>query len=510
MADKPSPDLGAEPGALLAPEPPSFLGSASALMVAMPLSRALGVVTGFIARAALGPEAMGVFNGLQLALGYVMSANTGIEAASQREIPFLRGKGEHELEKAVRGTMFAYSLLEGLATGLVVLAVSFYKVRAHGPSHWSLAWILLPWVLLWRLGQCCMIHIQTRHQFVLYSRTLIWLAFADFIAVFVLVRPFGLAGQLAAFTLNLALKAVFWGWGLSRRDMSLGLRKDVLLRGWRIGLPLSANNFAYQLLTTLDSVVVVAVGGTPLLGYYALGSGMGRSLAEVPASLSAILFPRLMERLGRTGGMTDLLDPVRKYLLALTGLVLPALFIPAFYGIPVAIEVFLPKFVPGLVAARILILGAVFMPLTHVPVQILMAADKTRLIPAITMLAAGLLYALVRAAAPHGIDAMAFAAILAQAVFLALNLSACFLQLHPTKAAAAREVGRWFLRLAWLGFCALAVERLSPYAPMGLVRGVAFACAKSAAGLALAVPLAAGAFRELDFKGRLRDMRRTR
>ena len=74
-------------------------------------------------RLLLGPEALGIYNYVQVIVGFIGVIDLGANAAASRALPILHGRGDPKSERLYRGTIIWFNILQSF---IIALGVLFY------------------------------------------------------------------------------------------------------------------------------------------------------------------------------------------------------------------------------------------------------------------------------------------------------------------------------------------------------------------------------------------------
>ena len=147
----------------------------------------------------------------------------------------------------------------------------------------------------------------------------------------------------------------------------------------KTGLPITIIWWCFIIQTTVDRVVAMAMLGEAQTGYYGIGMSLTAAYLLLPEAINQVLYPSVNEKYGETSRATDLiplvLDPAR-----IMSLVLPFLASGFVLLLPLVFAFVVPKYIPGLPAAQILMVGALFSGLTRGGANLLISVNKQRIL----------------------------------------------------------------------------------------------------------------------------------
>jgi O-antigen/teichoic acid export membrane protein len=448
-------------------------------------------VLSILLRGVLGPAKTGIWNLVEVWRQQLSSASLGASQAADRDMPVLRGRGEHAEEAEVRSVAFTFTLGEAgvVALGFVVYWIaardSFEPTLALGLALVPLMSVLTSYVSLYQL------FLKNLKEFRLYSALFLVQAVLDWSTL-----PLAIFGGVEALLIGLAagwiVRAYLHYLLIRRRGLFrvwFTLRKPVLVPMLRFGVLLSLTGLAQQLLLRLDSLVIGLSAGTTQLGYYFLGPQVAAAAAAVPLSLAVIAWPNLMSTYG-AGGTPELRAHLERYLRPIGLVISPLVAAIGVFGVAVLVNGFLPDFERGLSAMKIFILTVVFVHSVSLLHQVLIAVRKVVLLLVLTLLAVVVQVTVLGLGSIGGLSltTAAWSAVAGQATLALLLLVAVTRLLDVHAGDVRRFYGRvpliWGLSLALIA----GLDVLAP-ATTGLFQSLAVAAAQIVGFVVVAVPL---------------------
>lgn len=425
--------------------------NAFSLMLSGVVVKLVSTLTHFISRRLLGPDAMGVWSLVTIALGYLSAFKTGYVAGSEREIPYWRGRGDEGMAGRIRRQMFSTTIIESAVVSVLFLLFLYIRGKQYRPDLNAGFLLGALFLVAIRLEVCFQICARTLQNFVLLGKLQTVFVVVDFLLVVPLIAFFGLYGQYAAFVLGLLARLLIWFlWVKLARpfDLKWYFRWDEMMPVVKVGLPLVALGLTWQFFTSVDSIAVAKGLGVAAVGYYSLGTTVYRFLTEIYNNLSVVVFPRLMQRYGQTEDVSALRADILRYLKSLCLFAIPALLPCAYFGLPFLVLAFLQNFIPAIPAAKALILGAAFLSLSHIPSQVFVIKKIILRLALLQVFFGGAVWLLCRAAAPRGLVAVAGVTAACYAVYFT-GMALWAFRLMAQWRETVRNVGFLFLSMAY-------------------------------------------------------------
>jgi len=306
----------------------------------------------------LGPETWGVWYILNLAIAYSGLLHLGIINAMNREVPIFRGRDDPDtirlMQSVTLGVVLVAAAVAGI--GLLVGSLMFADEILRGPLT-SLALLLM--ISLFNIY--LQTHLKSLGRFHRMGCQQLLMAGLLPLAVLPLVSRNGLAGYILGLAIATGLVAAamisFWKFNL----------KPVFNRGetvrlMRIGLPILFTGFSYILLTTADRLVIVSLLDSRQLGYYSLSIMVLGMLGLIPQVVAQQIYPRMGVTWGASGSVPEVFRWVFRQIRMAAGITLP-ISVVLFLLVPPLVRYFLPDFIPGIPAIRIIVIGPIFLSL---------------------------------------------------------------------------------------------------------------------------------------------------
>ena len=320
-------------------------------------AQAINLVAGFWIARLLGPSDFGIWTAVSLVLVYGAYSELGILSAMGRDLPFYRGQGDIEKAASIEGAARQSTLIGSLFAALLILAGSFLPGQAPmmvlGLRVMAIALVLQQVYAYHRTV------LRSYNQFGELSRQQVVLAVLSAVLSIVLVTAFGFEGRLIAALLASAAIIIY----AVRRNPWRPMPKfnlSIALSLVRTGMPILVSGFVISLLTTIDRLMVITFLDEKQLGYFGIALLMVSAVSLIPAMASQVLYPRITYRYGNSGKDVAAL---RTFVLtppAILSALLPVLIGSLYLSLPWVVSVLLPAYLPGITAARIVILGIFF------------------------------------------------------------------------------------------------------------------------------------------------------
>ena len=347
----------------------------SAVSVSQWVANALLTVRELVVAAALSPSLYGVLNLIKVVLNYSQYSHLGVLFAMNKEVPFHRGKGDEANMDRTRHAAFSIAVVTSGAYMLGVCAV-FLTRREHYSAIWLYGILAVTGaVFLQQMNDLSKFLLRADKKFTVMSGQSLVYAASELAVVVLLVPRWGIYAVYLAMIMRY-LCALVYVQLIS--PCALRFRRDwaTSWRLFRIGLPLMLSGLVLVLLRTLDRVMIGQFLGTTHVGYYSLGSALADVVLALPMAIASVSFPRLLEKFALQERPEDL----RAHLVVSTlciACLMPLVIAPAIFLLPTTVKLLLPRYAPGLTAARNLLLGTFFLSLMTVAANFLITVNRT-------------------------------------------------------------------------------------------------------------------------------------
>lgn len=332
------------------------------------------IVASIWTKAIIGPYLVGVFATLALVPAYSGFVNLGTLGAAERDLPFFKGANELDRFRRMRDTAFSLAIVAAAVCGIIILCGAFFlRPTVDGPMFMG----LLVYGAMAAVQQLAFYHItmlRTRQEFVFLSKMQVLNVVITSWGGVLGAAVFGFPGLLAAGILAAVIQLTLF----VRHDAEPAtLRVDwVEVRHMvGVGVPLLIFGLVMTAMRTVDNILVLRLLGTEPLGMYSIALMANVALFGLTNSLSTVLYPRMQTAYGQN----QTLDTLSRFVVRPTlvmGALLPLLTAVIFFGVPFAVDVFLPKFRPGLPAFRIVTVATYFFAMFQMASGSLLALNK--------------------------------------------------------------------------------------------------------------------------------------
>jgi len=414
----------------------------------------------YFAALLLGPAVWGIWQGTKLVLQYGGNLHLGVRNGMHRELPILKGKKESGQQATITDVTFTFNFIVAIVVSLGIL-FSTFVIMMGSELRLSLQFISAM-IFLQYLNSFYGILFRANNKFGIVSRVALIHGLCSVFSIS-LVFLFGLLGFLGGQVLRLLITTAYCWWK-SSYVIHWCWDNKVLRALILIGFPIMLMIFANVIFTTIDRLLILKFLDAKSLGFYSLGNLIFAPLLMIFTASNSVMYPRFAEKYGETGDPSSL----RRYitvpmenLAAAISVLIGSIYI----ALPLLARVFLPDYIDGVMAARILLFGLFFYSIPGMAGNMLLTVNKQVLHLGILLGSAllnfGFSYGALRLG--YGIAGVAAGTSLAYFVFF---LTSSVMAIRYTKATY-KETGSVLLRvLGPVFYVGVVVLSLSTFLPI--------------------------------------------
>lgn len=320
-------------------------------------SQIIGLISTIWVARILGPDEFGIWNAVMLVLGYAAYTELGVLSVMGRDLPLNLGQGDMKKAAAVESSARYTTIFGALLAAVILFIFSFFGNHSTKMSIGLQAVSMV--IILQQIYTYHRIHLRSYNRIKELSQQQVLFSIVTAFTALLFVVFGGLEGRLFAAILAHVLILIY----AIKRDPWKPVLKFDLAVTWslmRVGIPIIVCGLIITMLTSIDRLMIITFLGEKQLGYVGLGVMVVSVVSIVPAMAIQVLVPQINFLYGNSGMNVETL---RSYVLnppAVLSLLLPLIIGPIFLLLPYCVHSFLPEFIPGIKAARIVTLGAFF------------------------------------------------------------------------------------------------------------------------------------------------------
>ena len=336
------------------------------------ISKFIVIIRGFVIPRIVSPEVYGIFRTLNLVLDYTGLGHLGFTHAIDKQIPFYRGQNDQESLKIAKNSAFTFIFLISIFFAIVLCGYSF--TYSNNPIYHKgilVVAITIPFVLFFLYSS---VLLRTENRFGILSIISVTYTLIALVLAAILGKYYGAIGLiLSVFLSYFLIDGFLWFKGDLKLLFMIDLSQLKLL--FRVGLPLLIIQLLYQILLTVDSLIIIKNLPVVQFGYYSIAITISRSVQDIPLVINGIIFPRSSEKFGETGNPKDLEN------LFISPLILISLLMPFIIGTliflsEIFIDYVIPKYRPAFLPTEILLMGGFFISCAMISYQLFISIGK--------------------------------------------------------------------------------------------------------------------------------------
>jgi O-antigen/teichoic acid export membrane protein len=307
----------------------------------------------------------------------------GANEAMLQEFPYAVGQGEQNYAQRVEAVVGGFNLLSAVILSLLIMA-GILLFKSAGTDRNQVIWIaLLVIFLINQIYWFIQLQLQARKKFIALSKmTLGFALFSTSLGV-LMAYCFGLYGLLAGLALSYVAMILSSSEGKSPLP-KLAWDTSLVWKLVKIGFPIMLSQAFYILLLNVDKLIIWISMQKEDLGIYSIQSYIISIIILFPTVVSMVLYPNLMEDLGKNRHANNLQDYLTKTTQILAYVVAPLLGV-LFIIIHLPIQWLLPQYVSAVVPSQILISSSFFLVISRMPAVILISMNRQTLLIAMTL-----------------------------------------------------------------------------------------------------------------------------
>lgn len=321
------------------------------------IAQAIGLVAGFWIARLLGPHDYGVWNAVTLVLSYGAYLELGVLSAMARDLPLYLGQGDSQKAVAIDGAARQTIIGGAIVAAIIVFAFSFSPT--HSATMAFGLRIMAVVLILQQIYTYQRVVLRSHNHIIELSQQQVLSAITTSGLAVLLVVLSGLKGRLLAALLAQAAIVLY---ALYRNPWQ-PIPKFSLSFSWsliRVGSPILLSGFIIGLLTSIDRLMVITFLDATQLGYLGLSLMLVGVVSLVPSMASQVLYPRINFHFGNTGRDIKALSSYVLIPPMILSLLLPLMIGPLYLILPYIVKTYLPAYIPGIAAARIIVVGIFF------------------------------------------------------------------------------------------------------------------------------------------------------
>lgn len=319
----------------------------------------------------LGPLTYGLWNLLNLILIYRGVIHMGVIPAMNRDVPLFKGKSDLGKVDEIRRISLGFTLFSGFVSSAVMLAVAMLIEDLTFRIYFQSMALLL---LCTQIYHYLQVYLKSDRRFNQMSyQQFAFAGVLPLIAIPLAVR-YKLSGYIIGQSITIFIVSLFIV-RIIPFDLKPKFNLQETIRLVKVGFPIMAAALLYGFLTTTDRWIITGFLGVEQLGYYSLAIIVTGSLSLIPRVIAEQVYPRMAEEYGKTSTYYSLRRWILRQIAMAVAATLP-LILGVYFLFPPLVRTFLPDYVAGIAAMRIILIGLLFLPIAGACSNFLNTVDK--------------------------------------------------------------------------------------------------------------------------------------
>jgi O-antigen/teichoic acid export membrane protein len=339
----------------------------------------LFAIRGFLLAKILGPVSFGIWTEMRLAFMFLQYVRLGTNEAMLREYPFAMGKDDYLQAEKIRRTVTTFNIVSATIIIVVIFFILLLPLKIFDTETRYLWYGLLGIFFFRQVYWFVHLILQAERRFYLLSKIVVGFAMLSATTGLLLAYYYNLEGFLWALAFSYICTIVFAMKGKLSSLIRLGWNSALAGRLIKVGLPIMASGALFILLLNVDKLVIWIFLQREDLGIYAVQSYIVNVVILAPGTISMVLFPTVMEHLGRTDSLSQIEQLLKKLTLILGYLACPLLGV-LYFLLHLPIKWLLPKYTLAIAPGQILVLATFFIVISRMPATILVSMNKQNLL----------------------------------------------------------------------------------------------------------------------------------
>lgn len=401
---------------------------------------------GFVVAGMLGPTLYGLRNAFGLVTEYQQFSHAGTLDAMRKEVPYYRGSNDAGKADDVMANVFGANMAYAAFALVVVFGLAIYfHLSGYEPVYVDFALFLGGFIVFEKIRMFFDARLLVDKRSDSLGKARLLHQFLGAAACVVLVYYYELRGLFIGLLIAEAVTAAYVVY-LVRWVPAVRISARVVWSLLRVGLPIMLTALAFVLLRSVDRVVIAAQLPHELLGYFSVATIVSGLMPMVLADVvGAIMFPRIMEEVGRRGDVR-----IKDYVVQPTLLI--AYLTPFALGaialtIHLPLTYVLPEYAPAIPVTRLLLLSSFCLSVPLISLLACIALNRQVSVLLLTLGSVAVNALLSYALISHGfgIEGVAVGTVIAHFLFGVLVMSYALRRLRSSFGEICRIAGAVYL-----------------------------------------------------------------
>ncbi|PIZ53939.1 hypothetical protein COY26_00465, partial [Candidatus Woesearchaeota archaeon CG_4_10_14_0_2_um_filter_33_10] len=310
-----------------------------------------------------------------LIVTYSQYSDLGLLYAMVKKVPFYKGKKEYNKAKETKSIAFSGAIAIIFIASLALIISSFF-IKNLAPNTINSLRVIALIIILQQIFFFYQNHLKVEKKFLMIGKTLLVYSITYFIFILILIIKFRLEGVFFASLIAYAI-VLFYIFKKEKFKFKIIIMPKKVLQLIRFGFPLLTIGIMSIFLLSIDKLMIIKFMDKVQLGYYSIATTLSWIIYFIPQTISYVMLPHFLERYGEKEDKLYL----KSHLFQPTSIIsylMPVVMGLVFITVPVAIYYILPKYIAGIMPAKILICAIFFMSIIVAANSFLITINKER------------------------------------------------------------------------------------------------------------------------------------
>lgn len=363
-----------------------ILKDSSKYLLATVFSQGAGLVRTLLLTIIFSPSQLGIWNFMNVVVGYGANAHLGLLHGMNKIIPPLKSANDTQRFHVVRDSVWWTTGFLGAIAGFIVFLSSYFVSINYSRELRIVSLIIF--VQMFFTYLFCLLRAESRFAIVSVGLALFSALSTVFAIIFAYLHPNPLLGALWGLLLANVITVIYWITSASYR-FSFSVSFKELREAFYLGVPLIFLGIVDMCFLSVDRWVIATKFSTQELGYYAIAIMVVNIMGLAATSLSNVLFPIMVEKFAQrkdlVGNENILLIPLN----AVAAISPPVVFLIMTF-LPIFIELLIPKYVPAIPLVLIMLPSAFFLSMAVIAGTYVISINRQLNLIVVQIIAAGI------------------------------------------------------------------------------------------------------------------------
>ena len=306
----------------------------------------ISLFRGIVIRIILIPEILGIYNMIQVVLGFVSVFDFGASVAAGRDLPILRGKNDSVNESLMRSTVLWFTIGQSILVGLGTIIYSFF-FNTEYLSIGFIGFVIVGTLLI--IGSVVNtydIFLRCSQKYIGLSKIILIVGVFEAL-VFISGAYFGgIKGLLTGVVISALFKLILTLFIAYKNGIIIGLDFSFLKikKLLSYGFPLRIVDYPKQYMIMVDLLWVAKFMDIASLAIYTTANIFFKQSNQVSVSIGSVFETRIIQFFGKHNSWKKIGDLIKNYMYLQLLVFVPIIVCLCATFIPLVIRQLLPKY----------------------------------------------------------------------------------------------------------------------------------------------------------------------